>query len=79
METRVRTCSFFDTGNTNLAESSMVPSVTLVVNERANTLALSVKSTSKPLRRTYASTSKPNITISSMYHYRQFLVEEGIS
>ena len=57
----------------------MVPSVTSVCNQRANTLTLSTYSPSKPPRRTLPSTSKPRITIGSMDHYSQSLFEEGIS
>ena len=74
-----RACSFFDTGNTSLGESNMVLRVTLVFNERANTLTLATKSPLKTPKRTSPSTSKPNITISGMDHYRQSLVEERIS
>ena len=76
---RVRGSSFFDTDNTNLAESNMVPRVTSFVNEKSSTLALTTKSFSKPLRRTLSTCSKPKIAISNMDHYRQCLVEEGLS
>lgn len=57
--------------------SNVVPRVNSVIKERANTLGLSLKSPSKPPRRT-ASTSKQIITISGVNHCEQSLVKEEI-
>ena len=79
-KSRVRECSFFGTDNTNLPESTIVPRVTSFFNEFANTLALSTTSSSKPSRRNSPLLQlPPNITVSRMNHYRQSLVEHGIS